>query len=182
MSEKDLEDRLADISPENGEQRSYFPRMYTRLTHFVHDHKDGIRKYLVDTSASMTFFMPLSATIEHYAAHIDGDHTVRTREGSFVAQLLLGRPYGMFRDWWKKRWNVTESSHWFRKHAVDSSARVLYGVVVYPFVLGAAGVPFEQAKKAYVIGLSVSVIAGVPYGSFLDWWRKRWHVRSTPKD
>lgn len=180
QEDKNLEERLAEVSSENEKQRGYFPCLYARLTNLVHS--DSMKKYLVDTSASMAFFMPISASVEHYAAHIDGDHTAKTRGASFVAQLLFGRPYGMFRDWWKQYWNVTESSHWFRKHAVDSSARVLYGVVVYPLVLGAAEVPFDQAKRAYGIGLCVSIFAGVPYGSFLEWWRRRWRVQSATKE
>ena len=73
QDEKNLEERLADTSSQN-QEHEYRPSLHTRLTDFVYKNKDSFRKYLVDTSASLSFFMPLAICIEHYVAHIDSDH------------------------------------------------------------------------------------------------------------
>lgn len=178
---KNLEGRIDDtpLSEELSSYTTYSSSLHNGLTTFIDKHREGIKNYLIDTSAAVAFSLPLSATIEHYIAHMENEQVLRTRMCAIAAHLLLGRPYGKFRDWWAKTLHVDASSPRLAKYLTDSSARVLYQIPVYPVVLFISGADWENGKVAYPTSLVIGAFTGIAYGYCLDLWRKFFGAKPT---
>ncbi|HLC22386.1 MAG TPA: L-alanine exporter AlaE [Candidatus Nanoarchaeia archaeon] len=179
--EKNLEKRITDepLSNELSSHTTDSSSLYNSLTTVLDKHREGIRNYLIDTSAAVTFSLPLSVTIEHYIADMENEQVLRTRMCAIAAHLLLGRPYGKFRDWWAKTLHVDASSHRLAKYLTDSSARLLYQIPVYPVVLFISGADWEKGKVAYPTSLAIGAVTGIAYGYCLDLWRKFFGAKPT---
>ena len=135
--------------------------------------------YLIDTTASWTFYIPLMASIEYGIAGMEPEKVLKSRLISMAAHALIARPYGKFREYYAQIWQADPASSQLKKVVVDTSATILFQAPVYSTLLYLAGASFKQGVIALTTGLAVGAASGRLYGFYLDYWRKKWGGKPT---
>lgn len=130
-----------------------------------------LKSYLVDSIATTLFYTPLMALTE-YLSGMDPEEIVQTRSYGVISHLIIGRPYGIFREWWINFWNTTSSSSFQQKLLVETSARLIMQTPVYATLLYASGASLGEIALALPSGLAMAIATGRPFGYFLDKWRR----------
>lgn len=97
-----------------------------------------------------------------------------------IGDSVMGRPYGMFRDYLQQRLGITAESAWWRKAGVDILANALFYDTIYAAALAWRGAEPRQIAVACTISLGVSAVIGRPYGIFLEKMRERFGVQRAP--
>lgn len=134
-----------------------------------------LRKYLLDVTASWMFYTPLMAEAEYFIVGLEPLQIFYSRTFASAIGAMTMRPYGMFRDWWKKKWHVTTASSRLKKFAVDTSAMLIFQIPTYSSILYAAGVAPKQIALALPPAALIGMLSGRAYGFFLDSWRSFWN-------
>lgn len=138
----------------------------------------GLRNYLVDCSATSLFYTPTMAVTE-LVSGMESEEIVKSRLMGAVAHFSIGRPYGIFRQWWADRWQVGPESPKWKKLAVDTSAMVIMQTPIYSSMLYLAGASKEEILVALPLGLAWGASTGRPFGWVLDKWRKVFGTKPT---
>jgi hypothetical protein len=137
-----------------------------------------LKDYLVDTSAIISFYTPLMASVE-FSAGMDLQEVSYSRLYSMMFHSAFGRPYGKYRDWFANKFNTNKDSSKTKKFMVDTSALMLWQIPNYSLILYASGASLEEITLALPLGLTVGAISGRPYGYFLDKWRTYFGRKTT---
>ncbi len=137
-----------------------------------------LEEYLIDTSAIISFYTPLMASIE-VSSGMSFDEVCRSRMYSILFHTFAGRTYGKFRSYYAQQWNANSESSQMRKLFIDTSALVLFQIPNYSLILYASGASLEEITVALPAGLTVGALSGRPYGFFLDRWRTFWGKKAT---
>ena len=132
--------------------------------------------YLVDVSAGWTFFTPVCAAIEHFAAGMEPKEILKSRAAGILAHGIAMRPTGMVRNALAKKWNVTKESPLYQKIAVNACALTPIQAVLYTGMLAYAGVP--PGSNEYIAAMSTvlptTLALSEPFGRWMDKWRTMW--------
>lgn len=115
---------------------------------------------------------------EAFIAGMDWNEVGKTRLAALVGNTVVGRPYGIYRDWVMKKLHVTEDSHWMKKYLVDVAT---FATGQTPFYLGfltvaGADVP-EMAKAASFLTLAAPLV-GRPQGWVYDRMREQFGLET----
>lgn len=138
-----------------------------------------LRNYAVDTSATIGFYTPIMAAIEHFAAGMDSEEVLKSRLFAAAYHLAFARPYGKFRQQWADLWDADETSSKTKKYCMDTSAMILIQTPVYSAILYLSGASLQEIAVALPVGLTIGALSGRPFGYVLDKWRKVWGTKPT---
>lgn len=129
-----------------------------------------MRRFLVDTFATITFFTTLAALAELFVARMDPDEVLTTRLVMIPMMVLTGRPYGAWRDWFFEKIRPTVS--WSRT-IIDGAAFMSFQLPIYAVTLAIAGADLQEIVT--LLGLTSLLMLAVsrPFGLFLESLR-RW--------
>ena len=87
---------------------------------------NSAKEYLVDTSASVTFYTPLMASMEYLVADMEPNEVLASRVAAAGLHLVTSRLYGKFREWYADKWDANSESSRLKKFGVDTSAILLF--------------------------------------------------------
>ena len=120
---------------------------------------------LVDTLTTVVFFTAVAAATELLIAGMTPAQVATARGVSVPLMLLTGRPYGLWRDRWFRRF---APRHRLATAAVDTAAFLSFQVPVYALALIAAGADAGQMVRASAAAVVGMLVLGRPFGLVLD--------------
>ena len=109
--------------------------------------------------------------MELVIAGLTVEQMVGTRLSALPVILLVGRPYGIYRDWVFRILNIAEVDR-FKAILADTLANVSFQTPLYIILLALNGASHHQILIAAGTLLLISTISGRPYGMFLMWIRR----------
>jgi len=128
--------------------------------------------------AAINLFSLSFALNEAFIAGMDWTEVGKTRLAALVGNTVVGRPYGIYRDWVMKKIHVTEESHWVKKYIVDVGT---FATGQTPFYLGfltiAGADATEMVKAASFLTLAAPLV-GRPQGWVYDKMREQFGLKT----
>jgi len=142
------------------------------------DNTSPLRSYIVDTTSSWLYWTPLM-TVTETISGMEPEQIVKSRLMSIFLHAVLGRPYGMFRQYYANLWNADANSSRKKKYVVDTTAQVIFQVPIYSAMLYFSGASFKEGITALATGVAAGVITARGFGYVQDKWRKLWNTKPT---
>lgn len=134
-------------------------------------------KFCVDAIA-MNVFSLSYALNEKFIAGMDWEEVGKTRIAAAVGNTITGRPYGIFRDWMMKKFNVREDSNWVKKYSVDVLTFATGQTPLYMLYMAFSGADLNEIGTAATFLTFVAPLAGRPQGATYDLTRKQFGLES----
>lgn len=138
----------------------------------------ALRNYMVDTTASWMYWTPVM-TVMGTLSGMKADELLKQGLVSVAVYAVIGRPYGMFRQYWADLRKADAASPKRKKFMVDTSAQMCFNAGFYltvPYFLGAS---LEEGMAALASSLTVGALFGRLFGYAQDKWRKQWGTKPT---
>lgn len=133
-----------------------------------------MRRYLADTSALLVYSTVAGMFIEIVIAGLTVEQSLYARLTSFPINLIVGRPYGLYRDW---IWRLCRADKGVaRRLAADTTAFISFQLPLYWAILAFVGATFWQIAAASVTVIVILAVSGRPYGALLDLFRRLFGV------
>lgn len=134
-----------------------------------------MRRYLADTFAMVIFSTIVGAFVEVVVAGLTLEQSARIRLAAIPVMLLIGRPYGFYRDFVFKLFGDKNTGR-IKAAALDTFANMTFQVPVYSCLLALNGATASQILTAVSSILLITILSGRPYGLFLVWFRRLFGV------
>ena len=125
------------------------------------------REALADTFALISFALVVGMSIEVFIAGLSLAQSMQSRLLSIPVNILIARPYGLFRDW-VMVYGKAEQGGLFRSAALDSLAYIGFQMPIYALLVVSTGASMEQVMTACLGQAGAFVIMGRPYGLYLQ--------------
>lgn len=90
---------------------------------------------------------------------------------NMIGETIVGRPYGLFRDYLCERFAITEESSLLKKFFIEGTANGIFYMPLYATTLYMSGADEKQIVTACGISLGTSLVIGHPYGKSLEFTR-----------
>jgi hypothetical protein len=119
----------------------------------------------------VVFSIAVGAFVELVITGLTVTQTIRIRAAAIPVSLLVGRPYGMYRDWILRRpgtWDRTP----LQTTLLDTFANLTFQVPLYVLILAFNGSTLRQIATAVGSILVIVGFSGRPYGNFLKGCRR----------
>ena len=135
------------------------------------------RKTIADTFALITFGLVVGMSVELFIAGLSIEQSLHSRLLSIPVNLLIARPYGIYRDW------IMVQGRKLAKGSVvdavmDIVAFLTFQMPVYALLVGTSGASLEQVITACMGQLGALVLMGRPYGIYMQMCRNWFAERS----
>lgn len=145
--------------------------------------KNGLKKYLVDSTAILAVTTPLFATFETFVAGMSIENSINSK---FMAAGLtyagMGRLFTSSLDLSRKVFNIKQETSEKIKHLHDASYSAFYNLLICPPFYYASGVrDLDQIAIGTGIGIGRGLIAGGPMGYSVDTFRDLTGVESSKR-
>lgn len=134
-----------------------------------------MRRFAADTLALILFCTLAAGLVEIFVVGLSPAQIVQTRLAAVPAILVTARPYGLWRDFVLSRLGGARPGP-ARAMAADMFAFVSFQAPVYAAILAFAGASAGQVALAIPSAVIAMIVAGRPYGVFLDWMRRVFRV------
>lgn len=131
------------------------------------------RTTLADIITMVTFSFATGMAIEILISGMTLEQSLTSRCSAIFLNLIIARPYGIFRDWILKCFNAPDG---FKKRLLDLTAFILFQIPVYIIVLLFSGANAEQIIKAVISVLGFFTFLGFLYSDYLEFVRRRMGV------
>ena len=128
-----------------------------------------MRRFLVDTIATIIFFTTCAALTELFIAGMKPLEVLTTRLIMIPMMVLTGRPYGIWRDWFFEKTKPTVS---WSKTLIDGLAFLSFQLPIYALALVIAGADLKQILTLLATTAILMLIVSRPFGLFLELIRK----------
>ena len=152
-----LIDKLEKIIGKEGREKLVHNRLYT---------------WAADIAAINLFSLSFALN-ERFIAGMDWTEVGKTRLAAVVGNSVVGRPYGIYRDWVMKKLHVQEGSHWLKKYVVDVGTFATGQTPFYLVFLAIAGADVGEMTKAATFLTFAAPLVGRPQGWTYDKVRKQ---------
>ena len=126
-----------------------------------------LRSFFADTLALVVFFTITGALNERFVAGMSWSEVATSRGIGAPLMVLTARPYGVWRDWFMKRF----PSKW--PTLSDGAALLLFQVPIYAGILWASGAESGGILIGAASYAVLMLLLGRPYGIWLEFVRKR---------
>jgi hypothetical protein len=113
--------------------------------------------------------------VELLIAGLSVEQMVGTRLSALPIILLVGRPYGIYRDWIFRTLQIADVDR-FKAILADTFANVSFQTPLYVILLALNGASHHQIFIAAGTLLLIGTVSGRPYGIFLTWVRRLFGV------
>ena len=84
-----------------------------------------LQSFLMDGLSRAAFFSPIMAYNEYFLAGMETEEVMKARLYAVGINLVIGKPYALYREWFTKRLHTDENSSALRKTFVDSTGFIL---------------------------------------------------------
>ncbi|MGR2824581.1 L-alanine exporter AlaE [Acinetobacter sp. 1124_18A] len=133
--------------------------------------KENLRKFFADTFAMVLFSLAIGTFVELVITGLTLEQTFKIRATAIPVSLLIGRPYGFYRDWiLKKIWGRHKTA--VQSFLLDTFTNLTFQIPLYILILAFNGATLVQVVTAVSSILLIVSISGRPYGVFLNFCRK----------
>lgn len=137
--------------------------------------KENLKKFFADTFAMVLFSLAIGTFVELVITGLTLEQTFKIRATAIPVSLLIGRPYGFYRDWiFKKIWARHKTA--VQSFLLDTFANLTFQIPLYILILLLNGATLVQVFTAASSILIIVSISGRPYGIFLNFCRKLFGV------
>ncbi len=127
-------------------------------------------KFCLETFTMNTFSYVVTAPIELIIAGMDFSEHIKIRAAAAVTNVLVGRPYGIWRDYIFGKFNITKKSRFAKKYIGDTLAFGAFLPVGWlNMVIG--GAELDEMIRYSVTIMGIIGLLGRPYGVYLDFMR-----------
>lgn len=171
---------MKNIRQEEQEEMKEVPNLEHIISSYYQKYKEPVhtflKKYLIDVTASWTFYIPVMAEAEYFIIGLEPLQVFYSRTFATAIGAITMRPYGVFREWWKKKWQVTKESSPFKKFVVDTSAMLIFQIPTYSTILYSVGASPKEIAVALPPAALIGIFSGRPYGTFRDAWSDFWNM------
>jgi len=123
----------------------------------------------------VVFSIAIGAFVELAITGLTIEQTVRIRTAAIPVSLLIGRPYGIYRDWVFSRLNGAGGTK-LQKLLLDTFTNLTFQIPLYILILAMNGATPWQILAAASSILIIVALSGRPYGIFLGWCRRLFRV------
>lgn len=169
---------MKNIRQEEQEEMKEVPNLEHIISSYYQKYKEPVhtffKKYLIDVTASWTFYIPVMAEAEYFIIGLEPLQVFYSRTFATAIGAITMRPYGVFREWWKKKWQITKESSPFKKFVVDTSAMLIFQIPTYSTILYSVGESPKEIAVALPPAALIGIFSGRPYGTFRDAWSDFW--------
>jgi hypothetical protein len=127
--------------------------------------KESMRRFIVDTIATIIFFTLIAALTELFVAGMEPSEVLMTRLIMIPMMVITGRPYGIWRDWFFKKTKPTVS---WSKALIDGFAFLSFQLPIYALTLVIAG---ANQNEVIILLTSTSFLmfaVSRPFGVYLE--------------
>ena len=128
--------------------------------------------------AAINLFSLSFALNEKFIAGMDWDEVGKTRLAAVVGNTIIGRPYGIYRDWAMKKLHVREDSHWLKKYLADVGTFATGQTPFYLVFLAVAGAEGAEMVKAATFLTLAAPLVGRPQGWTYDRIREQFGLET----
>ena len=128
------------------------------------------RETIADTFALITFGLVVGMSVELFVAGLSIEQSLHSRLLSIPVNLMIARPYGLFRDWIMMVGHSERGG--FLRHAVlDIVSFITFQMPIYGLLVATSGASLEQVIAACVGQLGALILMARPYGMYMQWCR-----------
>ncbi|WP_049836940.1 L-alanine exporter AlaE [Acinetobacter sp. V2] len=133
--------------------------------------KVNLMKFFADTFAMVLFSLAIGTFVELVITGLTLEQTFKIRTTAIPVSLLIGRPYGFYRDWiFKKIWARHKTA--VQSFLLDTFTNLTFQIPLYILILAFNGATLVQIVTAVSSILLIVSVSGRPYGVFLNFCRK----------
>ena len=125
------------------------------------------------TTAGWVAYTPIMAPIEYFWAGMDGGEVLTTRVMTGFAHLIGLPLYQKSREYFGKKFNVTEESSKLKKRLLNALAFVPTHPPTYALFLVLSGTSLEEMTRAIPAGLTVVMATSPIFTPFMEFWRTK---------
>lgn len=137
-----------------------------------------VYKYVVDTGANISYSVAVMSTIEYCALGMEPEQVVKSRAAAQLMNMVISRPYGMYRDYVFKRFGVSEESSGVKKYLADLFVFNTMGIPMYMGILAFSGADAQQIAMGACTVPVISTFMSRTLGWWIDRVRKWCGVRT----
>ncbi|MBI0423111.1 L-alanine exporter AlaE [Acinetobacter sp. V91_7] len=137
--------------------------------------RENLKKFFADTFAMVLFSLAIGTFVELVITGLTLEQTFKIRATAIPISLVIGRPYGFYRDWiFKKIWGKHKTA--VQSFLLDTLANLTFQIPLYILILAFNGATLVQVVTAVSSILIIVSVSGRPYGIFLNFCRKLFGV------
>jgi hypothetical protein len=126
----------------------------------------------------VVFSIVIGAFVELVITGLTIEQTIKIRAAAIPVSLLIGRPFGIYRDWVFRRVGSVEKTL-LQKILLDTFINLTFQIPLYALILALNGATFLQVLTAASSILVIVGLSGRPYGIFLSGCRRLFGVPHT---
>ncbi|MBI2381270.1 MAG: L-alanine exporter AlaE [Gammaproteobacteria bacterium] len=135
------------------------------------DWRKRAHDFLVDVFVMNSFSYAVAAPIELLVAGLSFAEHLQVRAVALVLNTLIGRPYGLWRDWVLGRSATGPASSAWRRYWVDTLIFLSFQLPLYVSNMLLGGAQLDGILKAAATATLLSGFLGRPYGLYLEWFK-----------
>ncbi len=132
-----------------------------------------VKDIAASTTAGWVAYTPIMAPIEYFWAGMDGGEVLKTRAMAGFGHLIGLPLYQKSREYFGRKFNVTEDSSKLKKRALNALAFVPVHPPTYALFLALSGASLEEMKYALPAGLAVVMVTSPIFTPFMEFWRTK---------
>lgn len=138
-----------------------------------------LRKYAADTTGAITFSWIFGAVNELLICGLSVQQYYTSRLAMSGVHVILGRPFGLYRDYIRVKFKANESI--WRKRAADIFSANTFATPFYATALYSSGTTLQEIIQATITANGIGLFIGRPYGAYLDIVRNVFRIPSEGK-
>lgn len=131
-----------------------------------------LKAALVDVFVMNTFSYAAAAPLELIIAGMSWQAHLQVRLVALVLNSVIGRPYGLWRDFVFQRFGVGAESGLWRNYLADTAVFLSFQLPLYVINMVLGGADAAGIMKAAATAALLSGFLGRPYGLYLDFVRQ----------
>jgi len=134
--------------------------------------RERVKAFWVDVFVMNTFSYVVAAPLELWIAGMSWHAHLQARLIGLLINSIIGRPYGLWREFVVTRTSTTEQSSVLKRYWVDTLVFLSFQLPVYVTILALSGADWNGILKAAGTASLLAGFLGRPYGIYLDFIRK----------
>ncbi|MGI9280606.1 MAG: L-alanine exporter AlaE [Endozoicomonas sp.] len=132
------------------------------------------RETLADTFALISFGLVVGMLVEILVAGLTIEQSLQSRLMSIPVNMLIARPYGIYRDW-MMCYSRLFGSRRVGNTVLDIFAFISFQIPVYAALIAITGATMEQVITASLGQIGALMLMARPYGVYMQLCRN-WFV------
>jgi hypothetical protein len=129
------------------------------------------KEFWVDVFVMNTFSYVVAAPLELIVAGMSWEAHLKVRLMGLLVNSVIGRPYGVWREFIVRRTGMTENSTAINRYWVDTMVFLSFQLPVYVTIMALGGADWNGILKAAGTASLLAGFLGRPYGIYLDFVR-----------